>query len=200
MRKLLAASLLIVVCSAVQAQTSGAPPAPRNQALHIAEQEQQAIMASIAPDPETGGAGAFSRRLFEDTTFSTALIRLTLPDAAHSHGIWSEVFLIKQGSGVVETGGVITGDVTTDAATHGALFVDADGQRREPTEEELQAKAAAAARRAAQGDQAGSDIEGGIQHEVGPGDLVLIPAGVPHRWLRIGEPVVYLVVKFPKAE
>jgi hypothetical protein len=30
--------------------------------------------------------------------------------------------------------------------------------------------------------------------------VILVPAGVAHRWVQIDEPVVYLDIKFPKAE
>jgi len=42
--------------------------------------------------------------------------------------------------------------------------------------------------------------QGGHQQQVGPGDVILIPAGVAHHWLKIDQPVVYLDTKFPKAE
>jgi mannose-6-phosphate isomerase-like protein (cupin superfamily) len=41
-------------------------------------------------------------------------------------------------------------------------------------------------------------IDGGGSRMVGPGDVLVIPAGVPHRWVPVGpEPFVYLVVKVP---
>lgn len=42
----------------------------------------------------------------------------------------------------------------------------------------------------------GSSIQGGESHEVKAGDIVVIPAGVPHQFTAIHEPVAYVNVKF----
>ena len=45
----------------------------------------------------------------------------------------------------------------------------------------------------------GSGIKGGVKHEVGPGDVIEIPAGVPHQFfLAPGTQITYLVVKVVK--
>jgi hypothetical protein len=45
----------------------------------------------------------------------------------------------------------------------------------------------------------GSSIRGGVKHEVGPGDVIEIPAGVPHQFfLAPGTQITYLVVKVIK--
>lgn len=45
----------------------------------------------------------------------------------------------------------------------------------------------------------GSGIKGGVKHEVGPGDIIEIPAGVPHQFfLAPGTQITYLVVKVVK--
>lgn len=45
----------------------------------------------------------------------------------------------------------------------------------------------------------GSAIKGGVKHEVGPGDVIEIPAGVPHQFLLApGTQITYLVVKVVK--
>ena len=45
----------------------------------------------------------------------------------------------------------------------------------------------------------GSGIKGGVKHEVGPGDVIEIPAGVPHQFfLAPGTQITYLVVKVIK--
>jgi mannose-6-phosphate isomerase-like protein (cupin superfamily) len=46
----------------------------------------------------------------------------------------------------------------------------------------------------------GSGIKGGVKHEVGPGDVIEIPAGVPHQFfIAPGTQITYLVVKVVKA-
>jgi len=37
--------------------------------------------------------------------------------------------------------------------------------------------------------------EGGTPHEIGPGDVLVIPAGVPHEFVAASDPFLYLVVK-----
>jgi len=45
----------------------------------------------------------------------------------------------------------------------------------------------------------GSGIKGGVKHEVGPGDVIEIPAGVPHQFfVAPGTQITYLVVKVLK--
>ena len=46
----------------------------------------------------------------------------------------------------------------------------------------------------------GGEIGGGERHEIAAGDLLLIPAGVPHQCiLKPGDSVVYLTIKTPAA-
>jgi quercetin dioxygenase-like cupin family protein len=45
----------------------------------------------------------------------------------------------------------------------------------------------------------GSGIKGGVKHEVGRGDVIEIPAGVPHQFfIAPGTQITYLVVKVVK--
>lgn len=190
MRMILTVAFLGAAIGAVYAQT---PDEPKNAALYIGQADLDKIMKSVPPAKD-GKPGAFSKRLLSANTNSTAFIRLNAPDQPHAHGIWSEVFVVKEGSGILETGGTITGDITNDSATHKGLFLD-----QQPPPQSEAAKAAVAAR-AAQGDKAGTDIQGGHKQKVGPGDVILIPAGVAHRWFQVDTPVVYLDIKFPKPE
>ena len=51
------------------------------------------------------------------------------------------------------------------------------------------------------GEYLGTGIEGGERHELAPGDLVHIPARVPHAFLvPKGEHITYVLVKFPAAD
>ncbi len=45
----------------------------------------------------------------------------------------------------------------------------------------------------------GSAIKGGVKHQLGPGDVIEIPAGVPHQFfLAPGAQITYLIVKVVK--
>ena len=190
MRTVLTLAVLGTAATAAFAQVT---QAPKDASLYVGQAELQQIMQGVPPSKE-GKPGSFSKRLFATSTSSGAFIRLNAPDQPHAHGIWSEVFIVKEGAGILETGGTITGNFTNDSATHTAIFLD-----KNPPPQSAEAKAAAAAR-AAQGDKAGTNIEGGHKQAVGPGDVILIPAGVAHRWFQVDKPVVYLDIKFPKAE
>jgi hypothetical protein len=109
--------------------------------------------------------------------------------------VWSEIFVIKQGSGTLTTGGKITGTLSNNSATHGAIFTDADGKPKA-----AQPAPARAPQAGAPGDLAGTDVEGGHDQHVSAGDVILIPAGVAHVFTKVDQPIVYLDIKFPRAE
>lgn len=181
--------------AAACAQVAPLYTAPRESALHVSEGTLRAVMQCVPS--QHGKPGPFSAHLFADSTYSTTLIRLLKPDLPHAHAAWSEVYVIEQGSGVMETGGTITGDLSHDSATHRSMFLDASCWRRA-----LPAWVpgpATAPVRAAPGDKSGAAIEGGTKQAVKPGDMLLIPAGVAHRWLKINGSVLYLDIKFPRA-
>jgi mannose-6-phosphate isomerase-like protein (cupin superfamily) len=165
-------------------------PVPQDRSSYFSAADLQKIRDSIPSAPD-GGPGQFSKRLFTASTYSNSFIRITKPDTPHAHGMWSEVFVVQEGDAVLETNGDITGITGHDSATHRDMFVD----KAPPPD----MSAAAQARRAAQGDKAGTAIDGGTRQHVGPGDVILIPAGVPHRWVQVDRPVVYFDIKFPKA-
>jgi hypothetical protein len=48
------------------------------------------------------------------------------------------------------------------------------------------------------GEYLGTSIEGGERHPLGPGDIVHIPAKIPHSFLvPTGKHITYALVKFP---
>ena len=51
---------------------------------------------------------------------------------------------------------------------------------------------------AATGEYTGSKLEGGESHPLAPGDIVHIPAGIPHSFLvPAGKHITYVLLKFP---
>jgi mannose-6-phosphate isomerase-like protein (cupin superfamily) len=190
-------TLLLLGCLATAgfAQNNPIEIPPVDKAMYFSEADLDAILATVPLD-KADQSGSLSKRLFTASTFSTSFIRLTEPDRAKAHGAWSEMFVIKSGSGTVQTGGTITGEITSDSRAHSSIFLDPGA----PTaQSEAEAKAAAAAR-AAQGDKSGTEQVGGVIQHVSAGDVILIPAGVAHRWTQIDGQVVYLAIKFPKAK
>ena len=41
----------------------------------------------------------------------------------------------------------------------------------------------------------GSDIEGGVSRPVGPGDIIIIPAGTPHKFSEVTEAITYACIR-----
>jgi len=196
MRRALTCAVLCGLGGAALAQVPPLYPQTRTSALHISRATLRSVMQCVPSS--SGKPGAFSAHLVSDSTYSVSLIRLTKPDLPHAHGAWSEIYLVEQGSGVMQTGGTITGKLSHNSATHGSMFLSASCWRRV-----LPGWAPGPARapmRPVPGDKAGTAIAGGTKERVERGDMVLIPAGVPHRWLRTDGPVTYLDIKFPKAQ
>jgi quercetin dioxygenase-like cupin family protein len=164
--------------------------------LFTVEQLQEILAKGPTKDGKPAG---LSTRLFGTNTYSCAFIRISEPDQPHTHGTWSEVLVITQGTGTITTGGTMKGPWTAGSAVHTAIFTDASGNRTggngQPQGPEVH-----------QGDPppgvdaAGTAITDGNSWQVKPGDLVLIPAGTPHEWTKLDGPVVYLDIKFPKAD
>ena len=46
----------------------------------------------------------------------------------------------------------------------------------------------------------GSAVAGGKTQHLKAGDIILIPAGVPHHWTKVDDSIVYLDIKFPEAK
>lgn len=196
MRRPFICAVLCGLAGAASAQVPPLYPQTRTSALHIPRATLQSVLQCV-PSPN-GKPRAFSAHLVADNTYSVSLIRLIKPDLPHAHGAWSEVYLVEQGSGVMQTGGTITGKLSRNSATHGSMFLSASCWSRV-----LPGWAPGPARarmRPVPGDEAGTAIAGGRKERVEAGDMVLIPAGVPHRWLQTDGPVTYLDIKFPKAQ
>jgi uncharacterized protein GlcG (DUF336 family)/mannose-6-phosphate isomerase-like protein (cupin superfamily) len=50
-------------------------------------------------------------------------------------------------------------------------------------------------REVAAGELRAAAVEGGTRHELGEGDVLAIPSGVPHQFVEVSEPFLYFVVK-----
>jgi mannose-6-phosphate isomerase-like protein (cupin superfamily) len=201
---LLIAALLAAAVTFSQAQAPAARPTPpspgtagagdHGDKLFTVEQMQEILAKGPVKNGKPAG---LSTRLFGTNTYSCAFIRISDPDQPHTHGEWSEVLVITQGTGTIVTGGTMKGPWTAGSAVHQTLFVDANGNKT--------GSGQAQGPEVHQGDPppgadaAGVSIENGNAWQVKPGDLVLIPAGTPHQWTKLDGSLVYLDIKFPKA-
>ncbi len=91
------------------------------------------------------------------------------PVGAISHSQVTEVFYIVSGGGTLVTGGTV------------------DNERPYPPETEFV--------RLAVGPSAGGVFKGGDRRRVAPGDVVVIPAGVPHGFDDVADQVTYLSIR-----
>jgi len=146
-----------------------------------------------------GKPAGLSTRLFGTNTYSCAFIRISEPDQPHTHGDWSEVLVVTQGTGTITTGGTMKGPWTAGSAVHQNLFTDANGNRTGGNAQQRQGPEVHDGDPPPGADASGKSIENGNAWKVKPGDLILIPAGTPHEWTQLDGPVVYLDIKFPKA-
>lgn len=197
MRRIIFTVGLLCSTAAFAQQRSSLPQASSNEDQVITAEQLQDILAK-GPTKDGQPAG-LSTRLFGTNTYSCAFIRVVAADQPHTHGDWSEVYVIQSGSGTIDTGGVMKGPWTTGSAVHQGMFVDSNGK---PT----QGGGGQQARNQPQqgdpppgADASGTSIQDGHVRPVKAGDLVLIPAGTPHVWVKIDQPIVYLDIKFPKA-
>jgi mannose-6-phosphate isomerase-like protein (cupin superfamily) len=175
-----------LICAVALAQNSTTPKTPKDEDMLITS-EQMASILEKAVSKDTGAPAGISSRLMDGGTFSTAFIRLIAPDKPHAHGDWSEIFIIREGAGTLETGGALVCPCSADSAIHRDIFANQNANQQ------------ASAQPAKQGtphDGASTAIEGGRKQKVKAGDIVLIPVGVPHTWTEIEKPVVYLDIKF----
>lgn len=167
------------------AQAPADPKAPTTEDRLITASQLETILKNV-PAADTGKPGEVSSKLLDGGIFSVAFIRLNEPDKPHTHAQSSEVYVIREGSGTLETGGTMIGPFTSGGVHHQA---STNASQRPAT-----------AGKAVMGDRAGTAIEGGRTQSVNAGDVVFIPAGVAHTWTKVDQPMVYFDIKFPKAE
>jgi mannose-6-phosphate isomerase-like protein (cupin superfamily) len=98
--KILLFSVLLISTSAT-AQTAGAPLAPTDQAVDISLAELVAAAEKLAVD------GIATRRMLEGGIFSINVRHIEGTETALQHGRITEVWVIREGSGILATGGTL---------------------------------------------------------------------------------------------
>jgi mannose-6-phosphate isomerase-like protein (cupin superfamily) len=183
--------------SALAAQAQQRPNIPTDADTLITAEQFQDILKKGPVDKATGKPANLSTQMF-GRVGNMAFIRIVAPDTPHAHAGTSEIYVIQSGKASIETGGEMVGPFNGNSAVHQDAFVNADGSARTPN-----AAPAAPAGRPGQGpggphDGSGTAVAGGRIQDVKAGDVILVPAGVPHHWVKVDEPVVYLDIKYPK--
>ena len=181
MRKLLV--MLPLLCGSIAcAQRAPDTKTPTKEDLLITAAQLETILNNVPVSKETGKPGEVSSKLLDDGKSNVAFIRLNEADKPHVHDKFSEIYIIKEGSGTLETGGTMLGPFTSGGVHH------------------QQAQAPRAPAPEVGGDKAGTAIEGGRFQEVKAGDVVFIPADIPHTWTKVEKPLIYFAIKVPRAD
>jgi len=111
MKKAALGALLIALSASFAAsQTGGAPPAPKDKAMDLPLATLEAVAKDIA------ARGAITQRVLDGGTFSINVRHITGSETALQHGRISEVWVVRDGSGIVATGGTLVnprGNATT---------------------------------------------------------------------------------------
>jgi hypothetical protein len=170
----------VALSPAALAQTPQHPNVPTDADTLITAEQLQSILQDAPVSKETGKPGEVSTQLFGSVA-SCSFIRLLAPDLPHVHPV-SEIYVMNEGAATLETGGTMIGPFINGGVHHQPA---ANGRQEAQT---------------IGPDHGGTAILGGRTQEVKAGDVILIPAGVNHHWTRIKQPLVYLDIKFPKAE
>jgi mannose-6-phosphate isomerase-like protein (cupin superfamily) len=102
-----------------------------------------------------------------DTNVGVAVVRRVTPETKDAvlHEKVTEIYYMREGSGMLELGGTLVDPKPFGTAT--GLPAIGPSQR-------------------------GTGIRGGTNRHVGVGDVVVIPAGTPHRFSAIDGPVTYI--------
>jgi mannose-6-phosphate isomerase-like protein (cupin superfamily) len=125
MRRLLASvalAVLVPVSPFAQTASVAAPPAPKDKALDMPLEMLQAVAREIA------AKGQITQRVLEGGTFSVNVRHIAGSETALQHGKIAEVWVVREGSGTVATGGTLldpkpgtaAGDLTGSGIRGGA--------------------------------------------------------------------------------
>ena len=128
--------------------------APLDRAVDFPTAEIDEIIA------EMDAAGRVTTRLLEGGSYNVNIRRISNAETALMHPRTTDVYVVREGSGTLVTGGQI---------------VDEQGEPVEGTR--------------------GAAIRGGAERVIGVGDVIYIPAGVPHG-IRDTEGITWFNIRF----
>lgn len=168
-RKAVAAAILALLpCAALSGQSKATPPV-----VGITSAEIEAVLKHTGPE----GSGVDRQIKVADLgsyKVGVGVLRRGptkpgAPVAAITHSQVTEVFYVISGSGTLVTGGIV------------------DSDRAFPPETEFV--------RLAVGPSSGGIFKGGDRRHIGPGDVVVVPAGVPHGFDDVTTELTYLSMR-----
>ena len=163
----LAVAASLVWCSGRESLLLAKPAANDAPATYVSTAEIDAALRQMPPNTTT-----YDKPI---KTIDTGAYKVTIvvlrrlpgktPDSALLHDRVTEVYQILTGAGMFETGGTLVDGKPVD------LTSEADGPSIRGT------------------------IQGGESRRMGPGDVVVIPPNVPHRFSKLEGTITYLVTR-----
>lgn len=168
--------VLLAALTVSSAASANKDPLPQSTGAHAAVISSSKIEAAV----RHSGTGPLSDSVLRVVPIASkynvgvAVVRRSRTDGRTSpdalvHDAVTEVYQIIEGSGVMVTGGALrSAKPITDAAILGEIGPSSAGQA----------------------------IVGGTRHRVGPGDIVIIPAGTPHGFIELTTArIVYTIIR-----
>ena len=96
-----ALQVILLVSPLAAAQTAGAPPAPKDKAMDLTSAQLEAVAKEIT------AKGLITQRVLEGGVFSVNVRHISGSETALQHGRITEVWVVREGSGIVATGGTL---------------------------------------------------------------------------------------------
>jgi mannose-6-phosphate isomerase-like protein (cupin superfamily) len=93
--------VLVLLPRLVSAQTASAPPAPKDKAMDLPLATLEAVAKDIT------AKWLITQRVLEGGTFSINVRHISGSETALQHGRITEVWVVRDGSGIVATGGTL---------------------------------------------------------------------------------------------
>ena len=93
--------VVLLVTPLAAAQTAGAPPAPKDKAMDLTSAQLEAVAKEIT------AKGLITQRVLEGGVFSVNVRHISGSETALQHGRITEVWVVREGSGIVATGGTL---------------------------------------------------------------------------------------------
>lgn len=97
----LALGVLFLAAGAAAAQTAGAPAAPKDRAADVTDERLDAAVRELVERK------LITQRMLEGGVFSINVRHISGAETALQHGRISEVWVIREGRGIVATGGTL---------------------------------------------------------------------------------------------
>jgi mannose-6-phosphate isomerase-like protein (cupin superfamily) len=101
MRSLVIGAASVLIAVGAFAQTANAPKAPTDRAMDVKDTELDATVKDLIANK------LITKRMIEGGTFSVNVRHISGAETALQHGKITEVWVVRDGSGIVATGGTL---------------------------------------------------------------------------------------------